>query len=288
MFQERSGRGPIFSIGCRPILTRHNVETSRWTGPPLRIALISDLHICWPWVTPDALARVVAGVNALEPDLILLPGDFLIGRKLPSLPTDAETIAQTLAALAAPLGVFASLGNHDWKDCRQARRNDYAHGSVTPALEAAGIPVLSNQAVQIRSRSEAFWLVGFDSQQGHGSTHRPHPRHDPDRAFDAVPEGASVVLMAHEPDYFMEDDPRVALQVSGHTHAGQMNLFGWRPLTPSRYGGRLAYGAHARGDGRLIVSAGLGYSGAPLRIGAPPEVTLVYLSGQTGDGGENV
>lgn len=288
MFQERSGRGPIFSIGCRPVFTRHNVETSRWAGPPLRIALISDLHICWPWVTPDSLARVVAGANALEPDLILLPGDFLIGRKMPSLPVDAERIAQILAPLTAPLGVFASLGNHDWKDCGQARRNDYVRGSVTPALEAVGIPVLSNQAVQIPRGPEAFWIVGFDSQQGHGTTRRPQPRHDPGRAFDGVPEGAPVILMAHEPDYFMEDDPRVTLQVSGHTHAGQMNLFGWRPLTPSRYGGRLAYGAHARGDGRLIVSAGLGYSGAPLRIGAPPEVTLVYLSGQIGDGGEKI
>jgi predicted MPP superfamily phosphohydrolase len=134
----------------------------------------------------------------------------------------------------------------------------------------------------IQDGKDKFWLVGFDSQDGQTATARSAERHDPERSFADVPVGASVILMAHEPDYFAKGDARPSLQISGHTHAGQLNLFGWRPLTPSRYGGRFAHGLVSEAEGRLIVSAGLGYSGLPLRIGAPSEISVVYLTGTSG------
>ena len=88
---------------------------------------------------------------------------------------------------------------------------------------------------------------------------------------------APAILLAHEPDYFACADARAFLQISGHTHGGQANLAGWRPMTPSAHGGRYAWG-HVREGGRhLIVSGGIGYSGLPLRFMQPPEITLVKL-----------
>ena len=84
--------------------------------------------------------------------------------------------------------------------------------------------------------------------------------------------------MAHEPDIAMRVPERVSLMLSGHTHGGQVRLFGYSPVVPSRYGNRFAYG-HVRERCDVIVSGGLGCSIMPLRIGVPPEIVLVTLRG---------
>ena len=88
---------------------------------------------------------------------------------------------------------------------------------------------------------------------------------------------APAVLLAHEPDLFPRVPPRLALTLSGHTHGGQVRLFGHSPVVPSRYGNRYAYGLVEEDGRRLIVSGGLGCSIVPLRFGVPPELTLVHL-----------
>jgi uncharacterized protein len=93
-----------------------------------------------------------------------------------------------------------------------------------------------------------------------------------------VTDDAPVILLVHEPDVAMRVPSRVALQLSGHTHGGQVRLFGWSPVVPSRYGNRLAYG-HARINCDVIVSGGLGCSIMPFRLGVPPEIVLVTLGG---------
>ena len=86
-----------------------------------------------------------------------------------------------------------------------------------------------------------------------------------------------MLLLAHEPDIFPEVPDRVALTLSGHTHGGQVRLFGWSPMVPSMYGNRFAYG-HIVEEGRdLVVSAGLGNSIYPVRFGVPPEITMIEL-----------
>ena len=94
-------------------------------------------------------------------------------------------------------------------------------------------------------------------------------------------DDAPVILLAHEPDIAASVPERVALTLSGHTHGGQLRLFGWSPVVPSRYGNRFAYG-HVRERCDLIVSGGLGCSIMPLRLGMPPEVVVVTLRGQGG------
>jgi len=265
-------------FGGRPRVVRYDVRSTLWRAPDIRIALLSDLHICEPWSPLNALDQLVDEVSEAAPDLICLAGDFLGRGVLGGRFVPAEAIAPVLSRLRAPMGVYASLGNHDWKDCPDARSNGFTQTSVTVALEAAGIPVLSNHAHHLGGEA---WLAGLDSQQGTGRAGAPDARHDPAAAFAEVPRDASIVLMAHEPDYFLEPQTRdVALQLSGHTHAGQIALGGWRPATPSRYGGRLAHGLHSEGARQLIVSAGLGYTTIPLRFGARPDWSMISLKGK--------
>lgn len=263
-------------FGGKPRVVRYDVRSTLWRAPSLRIALLSDFHICDPWSPLEALAQLVEEVQGEAPDLVCLAGDFLARGVMGGAFVPANQVARVLSPLRAPRGVFASLGNHDWKDCPEARSNGFVSTGVVTALEDVGIPVLSNASRDLGGNT---YLVGLDSQQGAGNARKPDARHNPVQAFAGVPEEASVLLMAHEPDYFLEPQARdVALQLSGHTHAGQIALGRWRPATPSRFGGRLAHGLHAEGERRLIVSAGLGYTRVPLRFGARPDWAMVTLS----------
>lgn len=259
-----------------PRLVTHHVAHPTWTLPELKIAVLADLHVCRPWTPLGRVERIVAAVNALGADLILLPGDFLMDRNLPGVQEPATAIIERLKHLSAPLGVAAVLGNHDWWDCSLSRKSKFARNSVAEALEGSGIHHLPNRALELRHGDRSFWLVGLDSQAALKHLRRPG-FHDPEAAFSSVPPGAPAILLAHEPDYFATGDARAFLQISGHTHGGQANLMGWRPIVPSAHGGRYAWG-HKREDGRhLIVSGGVGYSGLPLRLLQPPEIVLVRV-----------
>ena len=265
-----------FSVGAKTHLVEHRVQTDRWDLPDLKIAVISDLHACLPWTPLTALGRIADEVNALKPDITMIAGDFLASRKMPARRIPAVKIIEALAPLEAPLGVHAVLGNHDWWDCDIALTSELLRNSVREAMEDSHIELLENRAIRI-DHGSGFWLAGIDTiEPKRGKGHAG--RHDPEAAFAEVPEGAPAILLAHEPDYFAEADARAVLQISGHTHGGQAVLGGWRPFTPSAHGNRFAWG-HVEDDGRhLVVSGGVGYSGLPVRVFQPPEITLVTLS----------
>ncbi|WP_099825808.1 metallophosphoesterase [Oceaniglobus indicus] len=274
---RRRGWRRVFVAGGEPDLVHYDIATPHWQGPPLSIAMLSDFHTIRPWSTLTGLHRLVARVNALPVDMIVLLGDYIAARPTPGFACPVTDTAAALAGLRAPLGVHAILGNHDWRDDDLARASDYRESGVLNALRDAGIPVMLNDAVELNHQSFPFWIVGYDSQQGHRHWRDGTSRHDPDRAFRDVPTAAPAILLAHEPDCFAMNETRALLQLSGHTHGGQANFFGWRPLTPSEYPDRYAYG-HIRERGQhLVVSGGIGYSHVPMRLGAPPEVTLVTL-----------
>ena len=256
-----------------PVTVNHRITTPRWTAGALRVVVLSDLHVVAPWTSLRAVARVVDRINGLAPDLVLLPGDFLADPKLIGRRASASNIVTVLEQLQAPLGVHATLGNHDWKDCKLARDTQGARNSMAEAFHASSIALYENNARAVGP----IWLAGVDSTQGFGSTRAPQPRHDLAAALATVPPGADVILMAHEPDLWVEERPDVALTVSGHTHGGQIALGGWRPLTPSRHGATYAHGVHRDGDRALVVSGGLGYTGIPVRLGAPPEITVIEI-----------
>lgn len=252
---------------------------SRWTLPPLRAVFLSDLHVCAPWSGLDCLSMVVDQINALAPDIVLLGGDYMADRNMHRFADLAspQAIVACLSGLCAPLGVHGIMGNHDWKGCDQSRASGYTQNSVLDAFATAGLPLLRNSARQI-AHGSGFWLVGTDSQRAIKRGRDTYTSFlDADAAFADVPENAPVIHLAHEPDYFHSGDPRAFLQLSGHTHGGQIKIFGRTPSVPSKYKSRYVYGYVAENNNHLIVSCGIGFSGLPLRVGVPPEIVLITV-----------
>ncbi|TCR70163.1 metallophosphoesterase [Bosea sp. BK604] len=262
-------------------LTRYRLTPRGWPqGRRLRLAVISDLHAGGPHVPLARVSQIVAATNKLEPDLILLLGDFVASRDRIASDPPIPTLAAELGKLTAPSGVYAVLGNHDWWHDAPTQKNRSGPTQVGLALEAAGIEVLENRALRLDTVAGPLWIAGLGDQIAFLKRVRGLPGGVADLAgtmAQIADDGAPVIMMAHEPDAFAHMPERVALTFSGHTHGGQVRLFGWSPIVPSRYGNRYAYG-HVHENGRdLIVSAGIGTSKLPVRLGIPPEIVCVEL-----------
>jgi predicted MPP superfamily phosphohydrolase len=246
------------------LVTReHSIHLEAWPEPctGLRIAVLSDLHVGSPYHGLDKLDEIVAETQASSPDLVLLAGDYVIHGVIGGRFTTPEAMAERLAKLSAPLGIYATLGNHDWW---------FDAARVQRALESANIQVLEDASVEITQNACRFWLTGIsDYVEG---------PHDVARALAEVPSTATILALTHNPDVFPEIPPRVQLTIAGHTHGGQVFLpLVGRPIVPSRFGQRYAIG-HVVEDGRhLLVSSGLGTSILPVRFRVPPEITLVTI-----------
>jgi predicted MPP superfamily phosphohydrolase len=230
----------------------------------LTIAQVSDLHV-GPTIGARAVRRLVEQVNALRPDVVAITGDLVDGgvREL------REAVSH-LGALRAPQGVYFVTGNHEYYSGVDAWLAE---------LRRLGVRVLRNERVTIGDRGASFDLAGVDdySAAGFGGDHgldlpRALAGRDPDRA---------LVLLAHQPRVAAVADAvraGVELQVSGHTHGGQIapwNLvvaavFPYvKGLYPHQEDGR---------RGQVFVSRGTGYWGPPLRLGAPPEIAKLVLT----------
>jgi hypothetical protein len=210
-------------------------------------------------------------------------GDYVAGHRHVTRFIPAGEWAPVLAGLKAPLGVHAILGNHDWWEDKTVQREGQGVTAARRALEAVGIPVYENDARRFTKAGRPFWIAGLGDQLAYLPARRFRPIKrvgvdDLAATLGKVTDDAPVVLLAHEPDVAMHVPARVALQLSGHTHGGQVRLFGWSPVVPSQYGKRFAYG-HTRENCDVIVSGGLGCSIMPFRLGVPPEIVLVTLGG---------
>ncbi|WP_170572430.1 metallophosphoesterase [Ruegeria atlantica] len=256
---------------------RWRLRRADWTAAPLRIAVLADLHVGEPHVGLDRIQQVVRRTNALAPDLVLLLGDLAAGHRFVTRPVEIAELAPVLGGLQAKHGVFAVLGNHDWWDDLAAQRRGGGPNLYADALQRNGIPVLSNEAVKLEG--PGIWLAGLEDQlaivRGGG---RFRGLDDLPGTLAQITDDAPVVMMAHEPDIFPQIPDRVALTLSGHTHGGQVRLFGWSPMVPSRFGNRYAYGHVREGGCDLVVSGGIGCSILPVRFGVTPEITVIELS----------
>jgi uncharacterized protein len=246
---------------------RHELVLTGWPGShrPLQVALLADLHTGSPWQGLDTLAEIVEETNALQPELVLLAGDFVIHGVAGGRFVAPEEIGQVLGGLRAPLGVFAVLGNHDhWLDGPR----------ITAALETAGIPVLDDRTRRIEREGGDFWLLGLKDFWEH--------ERDPASALAQVNDRAPVLAFTHNPDVFATLPDRFALVMAGHTHGGQVALPALgRLIVPSRYGERYAAG-HVVEQGRhLFVTSGVGTSILPVRFRVPPEIALLTLRAWT-------
>jgi hypothetical protein len=271
-----------YAFGIEPhfrlVVTRYAPVLPNWTpGLSLRVAVLADFHAGEPCMPPDRVAEIVDATNALRPDLILLLGDYPAGWRVVTRRVPLPAFARVIEGLKAPLGVHAILGNHDWWEDHAALAARSGPVEARRALEARGIPVMENDAVRLVKDGHPFWLAGIGDQEPFAivGDHRTYA--DLPGTVARVTDNAPVILMVHEPDIFTEVPARVALTLAGHTHGGQVRLFGHSPVVPSIYGQRFAYG-HVVEDGRhLIVSGGLGVSRLPVRFGVPPEIVLLEL-----------
>jgi hypothetical protein len=225
------------------------------------VVVVADLHAGSPQVRPPDLRRIAAAVRAARPEIVLFLGDFVDHEVALGDAVAPEAAGEALEPVTAPLGVFGLLGNHDWR---------YDGARVEAAMRAAGIAVLENDAVELDRNGTALWLAVVGDQSS--------SRADPERALASVPAGAPVLVATHSPDVLPRIPDRVSLTLAGHTHAGQVNLPGLRGAwTPSRFGARYARRVVREGRKLLFVHPGIGTSKFPVRLGAPPEVSVLTL-----------
>jgi predicted MPP superfamily phosphohydrolase len=246
----------------RLVVRREELTLPRWSSAldGLRVGVMTDLHSGMPHAGLDAIERAAETLMAEKPDVVCLLGDYIDRRALYARPVDAQALAARLAPLAAaPRGLYAVLGNHDWY--AGARR-------IGDALEGAGVMVLEDSAAP--AGDDGLWVAGTGDFRVRGAR--------VERALMPVPEAAPVLLLSHDPDAFPSVPARVSLTLSGHTHGGQVGVpLVRRPFIPSHYGERFLAG-HIEEDGRhLYVSSGVGTSGLPVRFLRPPEVVSLTL-----------
>ncbi|UPK36634.1 metallophosphoesterase [Bradyrhizobium sp. 186] len=279
-----------YGVGVEPVLrlrvTRYHPTPRQWPADfPLKIAVIADIHACDPWMPLERIEAIVERTNALNADLIVLLGDYVAGLHQVTRIIPSNEWAKVLAGLKAPLGVHAVMGNHDYWDDTTVQQAGHGTTIAHRALEAAGIPVYENDVVRLTKDGRPFWLAGLGDQLAFLPARRFRSTgrfgaDDLTTTLAKVTDDAPVILLAHEPNIAPRVPARVALQLSGHTHGGQIRLLGWSPAVPPQHGLRLAYG-HFRLKCDVIISGGLGCSIIPVRVGVPPEIVEVTL-GRTG------
>jgi predicted MPP superfamily phosphohydrolase len=245
-----------------PGLVRFELELERW---PLaldgfRIAQISDIHI-GPILDRRFARRITERVNALEADLIAVTGDVVDGR-LELLREEVEPFS----ALRARYGTCFVTGNHDHMS---------GAGGWSERMAELGMRVLRNERITIEAApggSGRFELAGVDD---HRSRYMPgEGGEDLDAALADLPGDRPCLLLAHDPGSFKRASAMgIDLQLSGHTHGGQIWPFEYlvRLATP------FVSGLHRRGSALLYVSRGTGFWGPPMRLGAPAEITEITL-----------
>jgi predicted MPP superfamily phosphohydrolase len=249
----------------RPRMVRQDFFLPRWPERlnGFTVALLSDFHYD-PYFSVHPLHAAIPMVNELHPDLIVLGGDFV---SVPLMGNDrkaafaAEPCARLLRQMTAPHGLWAVLGNHD-------EGTDHKH--VTRALQGENIQVLANQSQPIEREGARIWLAGVNDVLSKTA--------DLSKTLNRVPAGEAVILLAHEPDFADEAAKfPIDLQLSGHSHGGQVRIPFLPPLYLPAMARKYVWGRYQVGPLALYTNAGLGTIGVPMRLNCPPEITLLTL-----------
>lgn len=222
-----------------------------------RVVQISDIHL-GDWMTPDHLAEVVRMVNAEGPDLIAVTGDFITAHA----PRYAPDLVATLKDLAAPDGVVAILGNHDhWSSA----------GAIREVIAASGMRDLNNRAYTLERGPALLSVAGVDDIW--------ERKQRLDLALAALPREGAAILLAHEPDYADEaaTTGRFDLQLSGHSHGGQVVLPFYGPLRLPPFGRKYPLGRYQIGRMIHYTNRGVGMVDHHLRFNCRPEISVFTL-----------
>jgi predicted MPP superfamily phosphohydrolase len=232
-----------------------------------RIAQLSDIHV-GPFMSEDEIRKYVRIANELKPDLIVLTGDFVTWDA-----STASAVVNALSGLKAPLGVFGSLGNHDaWAG---------AEDLLAELFARAGIRILRQERAPISAGNESFNLMGLDFTNSRSMS--VDGWHLSSRKLEGVENlmmrDTANILLSHNPDSFdRAAHLGIDLSLAGHTHGGQLALEFISPeIAPSRIVTPYVAGWFERPGGQLYVNRGIGTIAAPMRVGAPPEITVFEL-----------
>jgi predicted MPP superfamily phosphohydrolase len=253
------------SLGYQLWQERWNLELTerqvRLPGLPagfagLRVAHLTDLHL-GRFVPAKFVRRAVELTRRMRADLVVVTGDFVGDRA-----TEAEPCAEALEPLSAPLGVFATLGNHDVWAGQEA---------VVAALREAGLEVLINEPRELERGRDRLFLLGVNDSATQ--------QDDLYRACHKLPRRGTRLLLAHSPDILPRaEDFRLDLVLAGHTHGGQVNL-PWigPPVVNIGLGREYVAGLRRWGRTQVYVSRGVGMIAPPIRFRCRPEVALLTL-----------
>lgn len=243
-----------------PVVKRYHVAVDKEAGSlkQLHVAMISDIHY-GPIIDVERIERLAKMVEELKPDIVLLAGDITDG-SLP--PGEAGKLASALGKIEAPYGTFAVPGNHD----RDLREDD---SELMQALKEAGIHILKDHTVSVGNQ---FQLIGRDDLS---RRYNESQRKELKELMKGVDPAKPIILMDHQPvELDQAQANRVDLQLSGHTHNGQ--IFPANLITGMIY--ELDWGMLKKDSYHLIVSCGFGTWGPPLRIGNHPEVVSITMN----------
>ncbi len=244
-----------------PVVERLMLESRALSAGshPVRIVLLSDIHVAGPDMPPERLARIVAQVNALKPDLVAIAGDLVSEKRAASHIYSAAEVVAPLGKLDAPLGVVLVPGNHDhWFGWEKLAGEIARYRHIT---------VLRNEAL-----TAGPLVIGGVDDDYTGKADLPATV-----AAMAGRTGVPVVL-THSPDIFPNVPVRMPLVLAGHTHCGQIAYpWGGSPATMSDYGDLYACGVVRQHGKVLVTGAGLGTSLLPLRLFTHPEIWLIEI-----------
>jgi hypothetical protein len=230
----------------------------------LSIAQISDIHM-GGWMNTERLQRVADLVIDQRPDLFLLTGDFLTGHTFDGTSEQhLQELITVLSPLAKSIPCYAVLGNHDyWTNA----------GAVREMLRSCGITDLTNSVFPFTRENERLYLCGVDDVW-EGEVRL-------DQVIDNLADGAPAILLAHEPDFadVSSKSGRIDLQVSGHSHGGQVVVPFYGPLVLPYLGQKYPSGLYQVGEMYQYTNRGVGMLDPPVRFNCAPEVTLFTLDG---------
>ena len=245
---------------------RHSKIPASFSGT--KIVFLTDMHY-GDYLNRKRIAGLVDRVNKLRPDLILLGGDYVTVKYLPKWdkigPADVAACFEELGKLRAPFGVYAVLGNHDYFPYADLK---------TRSISAAGITLLDNKGAWIVKGKERIRIGGVgDLWRG---------TQDLEQTLKGTTYSDFVILLSHNPDYIEEIKPGlIDLMLSGHTHGGQISLFGlWAPKLPSAYEQKYRTGIVKEGTATVLISNGVGLTTPPLRFFARPQIIILELHGK--------
>ncbi len=229
----------------------------------LRVAQVSDIHL-GPWMTPEKLQEIFNLVAAQSPDVLALTGDFVFrnSRLRKSYLLELEEMSRSLRLLSDRFLIVAVLGNHD---------NMYSAFQVRDALQKGRAHVLMNTIHTLERGSARFHLAGIDD------IYRGRP--DLNKVLDSFPSDECAMLLVHEPDFadISAETGRFDLQISGHSHGGQVVLpFVGPPVLP-RHGRKYASGLYQVGKMFQYTNRGVGMTFPAVRFNCRPEITLFTL-----------